>query len=208
MNKNYLLLAGIVIALGIGMLFMPEKEPGNQVKPELLLAAIDDPSRFLSTDDITDRLVKKDPALMLIDVRPEKQFTEFAIPGAINIPVDSLFSISALDLLSQNARDKVLYSNSDVTSDQAWIVCKRTGIQRIYIMQGGINKWFNTIVKAQKPAESAPAKDFDLYSFRIAASQHFFGSAGTDNSTSKVNEPKKVIKVAKKPVEASSGGGC
>ena len=101
MNKRYLLLAGIIIALGVGILFMPAKDTAKQIQPELLLAAIDDQSRFLTTDDITDRLVKKDPALMLIDIRPAAQFNAFAIPGAINIPVDSLLSSSAQEMLNQ-----------------------------------------------------------------------------------------------------------
>jgi len=207
MNKKYLLLAGIIIALGVGILFMPEKDTAKQTQPELLLAAIDDPSRFLTTDDITDRLVKKDPALMLIDVRPAAQFNAFSIPGAINIPVDSLLSASAQEMLNQKAMDKVLYSNSDVTSDQAWIVCKRTGLQRIYIMQGGVNKWFNTIVKAEMPAETAPVQDMEQYQFRIAARQHFFGTKDVASAPVAAPEKKKVT-VAKKPAAAASGGGC
>jgi len=207
MNKRYLLLAGIIIALGVGILFMPAKDTAKQTQPELLLAAIDDPSRFLTTDDITDRLVKKDPALMLIDIRPVAQFNAFSIPGAINIPVDSLLSSSAQDMLNQKEMDKVFYSNSDVTSDQAWIISKRMGLQRIYVMQGGVNTWFNTIVKAQKPAESAPTETLDLYQFRIAACQHFYGSpemAVTPN----VEADKKKVNVVKKSSAAASGGGC
>lgn len=206
MNKRYLLLAGIIIALGVGILFMPAKDTAKQTQPELLLAAIDDPSRFLSTDDITDRLVKKDPALMLIDIRLASQFNAFAIPGAINIPVDSLLSASALEMLNQKEMDKVFYSNSDVTSDQAWIICKRMKLQRIYVMQGGVNTWFSTIVKAKKPAETASAKALALYQFRIAACQHFFGSPEMA-STPKVAEKQKVT-VVKKASGAASGGGC
>jgi rhodanese-related sulfurtransferase len=207
MNKKYLLLAGIIIALGVGILFMPAKDATKQTQPELLLAAIDDPSRFLTTDDITDRLVKKDPALMLIDVRPESQFKAFSIPGAINIPVDSLLSGSAQEMLNQKEMDKVFYSNADVTSDQAWIICKRMQLQRIYVMQGGVNKWFNTIVKAEKPAETAPVEAIELYQFRMAASQHFFGSPEMA-STPKVTPEKKKVTVVKKKSEAASGGGC
>ena len=207
MNKRYLLLAGIIIALGVGILFMPAKDTAKQTQPELLLAAIDDPSRFLSTDDITDRLVKKDPALLLIDVRPESQFKAFSIPGAINIPVDSLLSASAQEMLNQKEMDKVFYSNADVTSDQAWIICKRMNLQRIYVMQGGVNKWFNTIVKAEKPAESAPTEALDLYQFRMAACQHFFGSP-LMASTPKAAADKKKVSVVKKKSEAASGGGC
>jgi len=207
MNKKYLLLACIVIALGIGILLMPEKQPNKQMQPELLLAAIDDPSRFLSTDDITDRLVKQDPALLLIDVRPTGQFTAFSIPGSINIPIDSLLTVSAESRLTQQEMDKVFYSNSDVTSDQAWIICKRMGLHRIYVMQGGVNKWFNTIVKTEKPAETAPTVDIELYQFRMAASQYFFGSPEMA-STPKVVADKKKVTVVKKAPEASSGGGC
>ncbi|MDO9255067.1 MAG: rhodanese-like domain-containing protein [Bacteroidales bacterium] len=207
MNKRYLLLAGIIIALGVGILFMPAKDTSKQTQPELLLAAIDDPSRFLSTDDITDRLVKKDPALMVIDVRSESQFKAFSIPGAINIPADSLLSASAQEILNQKEMDKVFYSNADVTSDQAWIICKRMGMQRIYVMQGGVNKWFNTIVKAEKPAEAAPIEAMELYQFRIAACQYFFGSP-LMASTPKVAADKKKVSVVKKKSEAASGGGC
>jgi len=206
MNKRYLLLAGIIIALGVGILFMPAKDNAKQMQPELLLAAIDDPSRFLTTDDITDRLVKKDPALLLIDVRPESQFKAFSIPGSINIPVDSLLTASAQEVLNQKAMDKVFYSNSDVTSEQAWIILKRLGQQRIYVMQGGVNEWFNTIVKAEKPAETAPNEAIELYQFRIAANQHFFGTKVSTASTEAT--PKKKVTVVKKASGASSGGGC
>jgi len=207
MNKRYLLLAGIIIALGIGILLMPQGEDRKQLKPELLLAAIDDQSRFLTTDDITDRLVKKDPALMLIDVRPENQYNAFAIPGAVNIPIDSLLSASAQEQMSQQGMDKVFCSNSDVTSEQAWIICKRIGMQHIYVMQGGVNRWFNTIVKAERPAETAPVQDIELYQFRIAACQHFFGNP-LSTGLGSANAPKKETKVIKRPAAASSGGGC
>lgn len=207
MNKRYLLLAGIIIALGVGILFMPAKDSAKQTQPELLLAAIDDPSRFLTTDDITDRLVKKDPALLLIDVRAASQFKAFSIPGAINIPVDSLLSASALEILNQKEMDKVFFSNADVTSDQAWIVCKRTGMQRIYVMKGGVNLWFSTIVKAEKPAETASASAFELYQFRIAACQHFFGSPDMA-AAPKAETAKQKVKVVKKASDAASGGGC
>jgi len=207
MNKRYLLLAAIIITLGVGILFMPSKDTAKQTQPELLLAAIDDPSRFLTTDDITDRLVKKDPALLLIDVRPESQFKTFSIPGAINIPIDSLLSASAQEMLNQKEMDKVFYSNADVTSDQAWIISKRMGLQRIYVMQGGVNKWFSTIVKAEKPIETAPTEAMELYQFRMAACQHFFGNPEMGSTPSVVSE-KKTVNVVKKSSGAKSGGGC
>ncbi len=206
MNKKYLLLAGIIIALGIGILFMPQSDDRKQLKPDILLAAIDDQSRFLTADDITDRLVKKDPALMLIDVRLASQFNTFAIPGAINIPIDSLLSVSAQDQMNQKGMDKVFYSSSDVIADRAWIISKRIGLNRIYVLRGGVNEWFNIIVKASKPDETASAEAMELYQFRIAACQHFFGNR--EIATIPVAAEKKKVTVIKKPSGSKSGGGC
>ena len=207
MKKRYLLLTFIAIALGLGILFMPEKDASKQIQPEMLLAAIDDPSRFLSSDDITDRLIKKDPALLLIDVRPADQYKSFSIPGSINIPVDSLLTTASMEMIYHNAMDKVFYSNSDVTADQAWIISKRVGIQRIYVLQGGVNNWFACIVKAVKPLETGSEKDMDLYQFRMAACQYFYGSPEMA-AVPIITPEKQKVTIIKRAPAASKGGGC
>jgi rhodanese-related sulfurtransferase len=206
MNKRYLMLALLAVAVGAGILLMPETSRVKEMNPQQLLNAIDDPSRFLSTDLITDRLVKKDPVLLLIDVRPLKQYKAFSIPGSVNIPIDSLLTSSTRNILSNKDRDKVFCSNSDLTADQAWILARRSGFESIFVMQGGINQWFNDIVKAEEPAPTEPSENIALYHFRKAASQHFFGSPDVKAEVAPV--PKKTAPVQKKPVEASSGGGC
>lgn len=206
MNKRYLILTIIAVGIGAGILFMPETSRDKEMQPEQLLNAIDDPSRFLSTDMITDRLVKKDPALVLIDVRPINQFKGFAIPGAINIPLDSLLTDNSQELLKNKEFDKVFYSNADVMSDQAWIIARRSGFESIFVMQGGVNKWFNDIVEAQEPAATEPTEALALYHFRKAASQHFFGSPEVKAAVAET--PKKAVRIQKKPAEAPSGGGC
>lgn len=211
MNKRYILLAFIAICLGVGMLLMPTKDPNKysdkKNNPENILANIDDPSRFLTSDDITDRIIKKDPTLLLIDVRSADQFNTFAIPGAINIPIDSLLNESSVGLLKQPGKNKVFYSNTGTMSDQAWVLAKREGISNVFVLKDGLNTWFKTIVKAEKPAEYQPKEDFELYNFRIAARQHFYGT-GITTPIGKPNQVQKKKNVPIKKVEPSSGGGC
>ncbi len=142
MNRNYIVLVIIAIGLAIGILLMDNTERINEIDPETLAVNYNDPSRFLSIDEVTDRLVRKDPGMLLIDVRPADQFKLFAIPGAINIPVDSLLTSSTLDLMSMDEMDKVLYSNSGVTSDQAWLLMERLDMPAVFVMEGGVNNWF------------------------------------------------------------------
>jgi len=206
MNKRYLILAIIAVAIGAGILLLPENPRDRELSPADLLNAIDDPSRFLSTDLITDRLVKKDPSLLLIDVRPEAQFKMFAIPGAINIPLDSLLTPSSQAALENKELDKVFYSNSDVMADQAWISAKRAGFEAIFVMKGGVNTWFNTIVNAAEPSETEPSQAFALYHFRKGACQYFFGTGETAAPVTEA--PKKPVSLTPRPVQSSSGGGC
>lgn len=206
MNRNYIVLVIIAIGLAIGILLMDNTERINEIDPETLAVNYNDPSRFLSIDEVTDRLVRKDPAMLLIDVRPAEQYKLFAIPGAINIPVDSLLTSSTLDLMSMVEMDKVLYSNSGVTSDQAWLLMERLDMPAVFVMEGGVNNWFKNIVQATEPSYSAPQEDFDVYSFRLGANQYFYGSSDKPKSA-EATVAKKAPVVRKAPAP-ESGGGC
>jgi len=211
MDRRYTLLAILVVLLAAGLLIIPNKGEKKEIKPDKLLLAINDQARFLSTDAITERIIGGDPTLQLIDVRPAKQFNTYALPNAVNIPLDSILSPSWTELLHQPGKDKVFYSNGDIESDAAWQVCTRNGIPGVFVMKGGLNHWYNTIIKGAEPLNTASGTDLDLYSFRQSARQYFTGSgdqetaqSGNDASTQK---PAKVS-VERKPAKKSSGGGC
>ena len=74
-------------------------------------------------------------------------------------------------------------------------------------MKGGMNEWFNTIIKV-KPATGTPSTtDLDLISFRNAARQFFVGSGETANTIAAPVQKEKVQMIRKAP-SASAGGGC
>lgn len=205
MNRNYLFLIAVGVILAVGMLFMSDNTSSKQTDAEALLYSTNDPSRFLSLDVIADRLVKGDPSLIVVDVRPADQFKTFSLPGAINIPIDSLLTPSALNLMKADEFDKVFISNSDAWSDQAWILYRRLDIPNIFVMRGGVNGWFANIAQPIAPEQTAAQEVFDLYSFRMAVNQHFYGSP----EIAKPIEPvKKPVVVTRKVQEVETGGGC
>lgn len=212
MNRNYIALAVIAIGFAIGILLMDRDKQVREIDPELLAIAYNDPSRFLSVDEVTDRLVKKDPGFILIDVRPSDQFKMFSIPGAVNIPADSLFTPSSIEILKRKELDKVLYSNSDVLSDQVWLLCTRLEMPSVFVLEGGVNNWFHSIVRATEPPLTATQSDYDTYSFRLAANQYFFGKKEPVVEKEKVAQPKpavaKEVPVKRSEPAAETGGGC
>ena len=193
-----------------GLLILPNRIGNKAISPEKLLVAIDDPARFLSTDKVTERIVAGDPSLQLIDVRTAEQFRKYALQGAVNVPLDSLLNPQWKEILQQAGKDKVFYSNADIEADQAWQICRRNSVDRIFVMKGGLNYWMETIMNSIEPPATAPSQAFNLFHFRQAARQFFTGGSVKSESVTKLSkdskEPEKVNVVRKTPKAA--GGGC
>jgi rhodanese-related sulfurtransferase len=206
MERKYTILAVLLIVLALGLVILPKKKEMKETDPKVLLSAITEKSRYLSADQVTHRIIENDPTLMLIDLRPAEQFKAFALPGAINIQPESLLSAETIELLKQPGKDKVLYANSDIPAEKAWLIGTRYSINRLYIMKGGLNEWYATIIKPADASLTASSADLDLLSFRNAARQYFTGT-GQTNESDKTKTPVKVNVVRKAP-QAKSGGGC
>ena len=112
--------------------------------------------------------------------------------------------------LDQGQYNVVLFSNDNFYADQAWILCNRLDYKNLHVLEGGVNKWYNTIINPLKPTENMPTEAFELYTFRKAASM-YFGVAYPEQFkvvAKKVTpKPKKVITVKKKK-KAPAEGGC
>jgi len=207
MERKYTILSLLLIVLALGLVILPKKSDQKETDPKVLLSAIVEKSRYLNVDQVTHRIIENDPTLMLIDLRSPDQFRTFALPGSINLHPDSLLNSPNIELFNQPGKDKVLYANSDLTSEKAWLLCMRLSMNRIYIMKGGMNEWFNTIVKEKALSGTPSSSDLDLLSFRKAARQFFMGSgeSGNASATPVVSEK---IQVIRKAPKATSGGGC
>jgi rhodanese-related sulfurtransferase len=207
MDRKYTILAVLLIVLALGLVVLPKKKDLKETDPKALLSAITEKSRYLSADLVTHRIIENDPTLLLVDLRPKNEFKAFALPGAISIQPDSLLSVATLELLKQPGKDKILYSNSDLMAEKAWLLGTRFSISRLYILKGGLNEWYNTIIKPGEVSSTASSADLDLLSFRNAARQYFTGAGQTSETPVATKAPEKVNVVRKAPV-AKSGGGC
>lgn len=205
MERKYTILAILLIVLALGLVVLPKNKVMKETDPKALLSAVVEKSRYLTVDLVTHRIIENDPTLLLIDLRPDDQFKQFALPGSVNIQTDSLLSLSSLELLNQPGKDKILYANSDLISEKAWLIATRNSISRMYVMKGGMNEWFNTIIKVKPVNNSASSKELDQLSFRNAARQFFIGSGETTNTSEKQKEK---VQVIRKSPKAASGGGC
>src|ERR1035438_7911618 len=151
--KNYLLnlstpkklaiLAGLlaVFALIIG-------NSGNKNKisvntKELALSTIKDQDK-INVITLADWLIKDKLDFTIVDLRPEKEFTEYTIPGSVNVRMEDLLNSD----LKRNQKI-LLYGNEDISSAQACFLKKSSDYKGVYIQNGGFNSWKNEIPRLE-----------------------------------------------------------
>ena len=206
MNSR-LILAAFIIPLGLIIAAVPENTTKQyKLTAEELLDEIKSEMQFISTDEIADMLVNKDPSLQLIDVRNPDQFEKYSLPNAFNIPLANILADEWLDYLDQDVKLNVFYSNGTQDATQAWMITRQLGYENNYVLQGGLNYWAETIMNPQVPRATSPDDEFAKYDFRKGASFALGGGSvtTTQSTESKANKP--TIKRKKKKKRAA--GGC
>lgn len=202
-----LIVASVLIPLGIIIAAVPE----NTTKPFRLTAAelleeLSEGTQFVSTDEIADMLVQKDPLLQLIDVRTQAEFEKYNLPGSVNIPLSDLLSEEWSDFLDQGVKMNVFYSNGNLKANEAWMINRQLGFENNYVLQGGLNYWAETILNPQAPKSVLADDEIAKYDFRKGASITLGGGSLVATGSKAKSTPKPKIKKRKKKKKVA--GGC
>jgi len=203
MNRNYIFLTILMLALAVGTVFLNREDEPKQIEPEKLLQEIIQPTRYVTTDQVAKMIIQGDPALMLIDVRSEEEFQEYSLPRSINIPLEKLVEKDNLTYFGIPGTKVVFVSNDDIKADQSWVLIKRLGFKSTYVMKGGLNCWMQTIIEPQEPGADAPYAAIETYSFRKGAQMYFTGAQTDNPETSKVE-----VQVRRREKTSVTAGGC
>lgn len=206
--KPHTLLALFTIPLGLIIAAVPSNKTNPyKLSASELLSEANARTQFITPDVVADMIVNKDPSLQLIDVRSQDEFEKFNLPGAINIPLADLLSDKHAEIINQELKMNVFYSNGTLNANEAWMVTRQLGYSNNYVLEGGLNYWFETILNPQKPASTSSDEEFARYDFRKSAGQALGGGAiiqTTQDESIKTSLP--VIRPTPKKKKAS--GGC
>lgn len=205
MSKPLLILSAIIISVGFAVAFLPERDNTVQLDADEIMLEMKTESNMESVDNLATMMINKDPSLLIIDVRTPEEYTEFALPGAINIPLKQILNPDWKDLLEDysGVYHKVFVSNGTSKAAEAWMLCRRQGFKNNYILKGGLNQWFNLIVNPNPPKSINDNKEIEDYQRRLGFKQFFTG--GKASSGSSDNAPLPTINIKKKK---SPSGGC
>ena len=206
--KPLKLLAIIIIPMGLIIAAVPQ----NKTKPyklsaDQLLAEANTRTQYIAPETVADMIIKKDPTLQLIDVRNQDDFEKFSLPGAINIPVADLLSDKYSDILNQDVKMNIFYSNGTITANEAWMVTRQLGYKNNFVLEGGLNYWFDAILNPQKPASTSPDEEFAKYDFRLSAGKALGGGLAVQAAPAQsASASKPALQPA--PKKKKAAGGC
>ena len=116
--------------------------------------------------------------------------------------------------MNQSKNTVVLYSNGSVEAVEAWMLCRQKGYENIYVLQGGLNYWYETILNPAKPASTMSDEELAKYDFRRAAGSTMGGGAACCDTTKGATMPVATPAAsAPKPIQGvkkkkGASGGC
>ena len=202
--KTRVILAIVLVSLSAIATILPQKKNSStQLTAEELLQEINLGTYKISPDQLTEIIVNQDPSYMLIDLRSPEEYEKFTLPGAISIPFDSLFTDNWIAYIDQDLRKNLFFTNGSTLSGSALILSRQKGFKNNFVLDGGLNGWFDTVLNANPPQNSSDNETLILYQRRLAAQQFFKGGESLPKADVQINL--KPIPVKKKKMVQ---GGC
>jgi sulfur-carrier protein adenylyltransferase/sulfurtransferase len=207
--KPRILLAIFIIPLGLIIAAVPRNITKQyKLSASQMLTQVSGNSQYISTDAVAEMIVQKDPNLQLIDVRTPDEFIKFSLQGAINVPLTDLLSEEFKDVLDQEIKMNVFYSNGTLQANEAWMITAQLGYKNNYVLQGGLNYWAETIMNPTVPSSTSPDEELAKYDFRKGASAALGGGVSESISSDKPAGNAPVMPVIKKEGKKKVQGGC
>lgn len=205
--KTRVIISIVFVGLGIIIAAVPQNTtlPYKLTASEMLELS-NNRVHYYSPEEVANIIVQKDPEFQLIDIRPQNEFEKFSLPNAINIPLADILSEEYRDILDQDVKRNIIFSNGTVDATKAWMIMSQLGWENNYVMEGGLNYWAEVIMNPIPPASTSANEEIAKYQFRKAANIAISGEASVEESksVSPVTKPPIIKRPQRKRVE----GGC
>ena len=135
----------VVLAMGLTLLpGTPLPTGGRPSVEEGLLAQVEGGRDHFEPEELADRLLKGEPNLLVVDIRPPGEYQAFNIRGAVNIPLSRITKELAP---YKNRGVIVLYSNGMTHPAQARDSLYRQGYVNVYFLTDGLKGFMERCLK-------------------------------------------------------------
>lgn len=163
-----------LLCLGILLALLPLSGSRSFiVKPKDLLSEVLDNKTYLTVDQAARFLISEDSSVQFIDLRSPEEFKAVNIPGSINLPYSELLDHDPGSILNNGKIWNIFYSNGDYDSNYALAVARGLNLKNTYVMIGGLNEWFNTVMNSSFTGDKISARENAMFETRTRAKKMF-----------------------------------
>ena len=173
MNFREKFSAGL-LCMGLILAILPLS--GNRslvVRPKALLPEVLDEKTYFTVDQVARFIVSEDTTVQIIDLRSPDEFRNMNIPGSINAPYPDILKSDPGSLFSNEKIRSILYSNGDFDSNSALVIAMGLNYKNVFVMRGGMNEWFDTVMNSSFNGEKISARENAIFETRTRARNMF-----------------------------------
>jgi len=164
----------VLLCLGFILALLPLSGSRSfTVKPNELLSEVLDDNTYLTVDQVAKFIISEDSSVQIIDLRSPEEFKTVNIPGSINIPYSELLDNDSGNILNNGKTMNIFYSNGDFDSNYALSIARGLNFKNTYVMKGGLNEWFKTVMNSNFTGETITARENSLFEARTRAKKMF-----------------------------------
>jgi rhodanese-related sulfurtransferase len=193
----------LLFALGLGALLIGNPSSGAIVTIDAaeLGRIVQTEVDHVAPDILADWIIQGKPDYRLIDLRSEKEYADYHIPGAENVPPALLANHGLL----RNEKI-VLYSEGGIHSAQAWFLLKAMGYRGVYMLRGGLEEWKSSVLFPEPPLSPSPAQAA-TFEKRKEVSRFFGGTPATGSASAEAAVVPQMPKLMPGPAGAGPAPG-
>lgn len=195
--------AGIAIVfLGFLGLFAGDPYKGSRytIDEQELARVVETTVDHVSPQELADWIIQGKADYRLIDLRTAKEFNEYHIPGAENVPMTALANhgLGTMEKI-------VLYSDGGIHSAQAWFLLRAKGYRAAYMLFGGLEEWKDRVLFPRLAANATPAETVEFA--KMSAVSTYFGGTPQSGVADSASTPAIVMPKLEMPAAAPAAAG-
>lgn len=168
------IISSILLLLGALLALLPlSGKYSLHAKPGIVLAAALNDSNSFTADQVARFVVTEDSTLQLIDLRTPAEYRICNIPGSVNIPYAEFLKKDPAPYLDDPKMRHIFYSNDEIYAGYAQTLAIGLGYKNCFVMKGGLNAWYATIMNSEFTGNKISARENALFETRVKARNLF-----------------------------------
>jgi rhodanese-related sulfurtransferase len=160
-----------LVALGLGAIAVfANVAPGPtvEVNAKELLTGVARAGDHVTSRELAAWIIEGRADYRLVDIRDERAFAAYHIPGAVNVPLATV-----LDGALARTEKIVLYGDGGIHAAQAWMVLRGRGYRQVLTLLEGLDAWKEEVLFPVTPENPTPEQQAQFE--RSAHVARFFG---------------------------------